>query len=137
MVPAEEIVAQALQVKPDVIGLSGLITPSLEEMVRVVRLLKQAGLSVPVMIGGATTSEKHTALRIAPEYDGPVVWVKDASQNVPVAVEYTSADTKSEAAVRLRASQAAIRVEAEARAKASDGIPFQEARRNKPSVLFD
>lgn len=133
MVPAEEIVAKALQVKPDVIGLSGLITPSLEEMVRVVRLLKQAGLSIPVMIGGATTSEKHTALRIAPEYDGPVVWVKDASQNVPVAVEYTSADTKSEAAARLRDRQAAMRVEAEAPVS----TPFQEARRNKPSVFFD
>lgn len=133
MVPAEEIVAKALQTKPDVIGLSGLITPSLEEMVRVVRLLKQAGLSVPVMIGGATTSEKHTALKIAPEYDGPVIWVKDASQNVPVAVEYTSADTKSEAAARLRDRQAAMRAEAEAPVS----IPFQEARRNKPSVFFD
>lgn len=131
MVPAEEIVAKALQVKPDVIGLSGLITPSLEEMVRVVRLLKQAGISCPVMIGGATTSEKHTALRIAPEYDGPVIWVKDASQNVPVAVAYTSADTKDDAVASLRARQLAIR----GNGHVPDNISFQEARRNKLSVF--
>lgn len=83
MVPAEDIVRKVQEEKPDAIGLSGLITPSLEEMVHVVTELKRAGISIPVLIGGATTSRLHTALKIAPAYDGPVIWVKDASQNVP------------------------------------------------------
>ena len=69
----------------DIIGLSGLITPSLEEMVNVAKELKRAGLNIPIMIGGATTSELHVALKIAPVYSGPVVWLKDASQNALVA----------------------------------------------------
>jgi 5-methyltetrahydrofolate--homocysteine methyltransferase len=81
MVPAEQIVRKAIEEKVDIIGLSGLITPSLEEMVNVAQELKRAGLHIPIMIGGATTSELHVALKIAPVYDGPVVWMKDASQN--------------------------------------------------------
>ncbi|MBQ9668606.1 MAG: methionine synthase [Prevotella sp.] len=85
MVPAEQIVEKALAEHVDMIGLSGLITPSLEEMVNVARALRQAGLDIPIMIGGATTSELHVALKIAPVYGGPVVWTKDASQNPLVA----------------------------------------------------
>ena len=81
MVPAEQIVRKAVEVKADIIGLSGLITPSLEEMVNVAREMQRAGLQIPIMIGGATTSELHVALKIAPVYGGPVVWMKDASQN--------------------------------------------------------
>ena len=85
MVPAEQIVERAKAENVDMIGLSGLITPSLEEMVNVARELEKAGLNIPIMIGGATTSELHVALKIAPVYDGPVVWMKDASQNPLVA----------------------------------------------------
>lgn len=85
MVPASEIVKKAVEEKVDMIGLSGLITPSLEEMVNVAEELKRAGLDIPIMIGGATTSELHVALKIAPVYGGPVVWVKDASQNPQIA----------------------------------------------------
>lgn len=85
MVPAEQIVRKAQEEHVDIIGLSGLITPSLEEMVNVAKELKRAGLNIPIMIGGATTSELHVALRIAPVYSGPVVWLKDASQNALVA----------------------------------------------------
>lgn len=85
MVPAEEIVRRAIEEQVDMIGLSGLITPSLEEMVHVAEELRKAGLDIPIMIGGATTSELHVALRIAPVYGGPVVWMKDASQNPVVA----------------------------------------------------
>ena len=70
-----------MEEKIDIIGLSGLITPSLEEMVNVATELKKAGLNIPIMIGGATTSELHVALKIAPVYGGPVLWMKDASQN--------------------------------------------------------
>lgn len=85
MVPAEQIVRKAVEEHVDMIGLSGLITPSLEEMVNVARELERAGLNIPIMIGGATTSQLHVALKIAPVYGGPVVWLKDASQNALVA----------------------------------------------------
>lgn len=84
MVAAEQIVSTAIKEKVDMVGLSGLITPSLEEMVHVAAEMQKAGLSIPIMIGGATTSEMHVALKIAPVYGGPVVWMKDASQN-PIA----------------------------------------------------
>lgn len=85
MVPAQQIVKKAIEVKADMIGLSGLITPSLEEMVGVAAEMAKAGLDIPIMIGGATTSQLHVALKIAPVYKGPVVWMKDASQNALVA----------------------------------------------------
>lgn len=85
MVPAEQIVRKAKEEKVDIIGLSGLITPSLEEMVNVANELTRAGLNIPIMIGGATTSRLHVALKIAPVYSGPVVWLKDASQNALMA----------------------------------------------------
>jgi len=85
MVPAEQIVKKAKEENVDIVGLSGLITPSLEEMVHVAQELRKAGLDIPIMIGGATTSELHVALKIAPVYGGPVVWMKDASQNALIA----------------------------------------------------
>ena len=93
MVPADQIVERAKAEHVDMIGLSGLITPSLEEMVNVASELKKAGLDIPIMIGGATTSELHVALKIAPVYGGPVVWLKDASQN-PLAAQRLMADAK-------------------------------------------
>ncbi|HRM91200.1 MAG TPA: B12-binding domain-containing protein, partial [Thomasclavelia ramosa] len=85
MVPAEQIVRKAIEEHVDIIGLSGLITPSLEEMVHVAQEMRKANLNIPIMIGGATTSELHVALKIAPVYNGPVVWMRDASQNALVA----------------------------------------------------
>lgn len=85
MVPADHIIKKAKEENVDLIGLSGLITPSLQEMVNSVVAFKEAGLNIPVMIGGATTSQLHVALKIAPLYDAPVVWVKDASVNPSIA----------------------------------------------------
>ena len=90
MVPAEQIVQKAIEEHVDIIGLSGLITPSLEEMVNVAQELQRANLQIPIMIGGATTSQLHVALKIAPVYSGPVVWMKDASQNPIVAARLMS-----------------------------------------------
>ena len=84
MVPASQIVAKAIETDTDAVALSGLITPSLDEMVHVAAEMQKAGLRIPVIVGGATTSEMHAALKIAPVYSGPVVWVKDAAQNVVV-----------------------------------------------------
>ncbi len=85
MVPAQKILDTAAEVSADLIGLSGLITPSLDEMVGFATEMQRLGLTIPLLVGGATTSRAHTAVKVDPKYDGPVVWVKDASRSVPVA----------------------------------------------------
>ncbi|WP_134766045.1 methionine synthase [Nocardioides sp. 1609] len=85
MVPAQKILDTAAEVQADIIGLSGLITPSLDEMVNLATEMQRQGLTIPLLIGGATTSRAHTAVKVDPRYDGPVVWVKDASRSVPTA----------------------------------------------------
>ncbi len=85
MTPWEKILAAAKEHKADIIGLSGLITPSLDEMVTVAKKMEEEGLKLPLLIGGATTSKMHTAVKIAPQYSGPAVYVLDASRSVPVA----------------------------------------------------
>ena len=109
MVPAETIVQEALRQEVDAIGLSGLITPSLEEMTNVARLLCQAGVTVPLMIGGATTSALHTAVKIAPLYGGPVLWIKDASQNAPALLPFLNAETRQTAFDALKKEQECLR----------------------------
>ena len=84
MVPAQKILDKAKEVDADMIGLSGLITPSLDEMVNFATEMERQGFEIPLLIGGATTSRAHTAVKVDPQYDGPVVWVKDASRSVPV-----------------------------------------------------
>lgn len=131
MVPAEEIVRRAIEEKADIIGLSGLITPSLEEMVNVARELERNGLSIPLMIGGATTSELHTALKIAPVYSAPVVWMKDASQNAKAASQLLSdkehyADSLGQRYADLRRQYAE---------KENEPLPLEEARRRKPKLF--
>lgn len=131
MVPAEEIVSKTLQLKPDIIGLSGLITPSLDEMIKVVRLLKEAEISVPVMIGGATTSPLHTALKIAPQYDGSVIWVKDASQNAPLAAKFINPVTRGEAMDTLQKEQQQLCEQD----KPEEIISYEEARKRKLNLF--
>ena len=132
MVPAEVIVQKAIELKPDIIGLSGLITPSLEEMANVVRELQKADLHIPVMIGGATTSPVHTALKIAPGYDAPVIWVKDASQNAPLANSFLNPETASEAKRRLMQEQESLREGAQ---KPVEILDIEEARKHKPNLF--
>jgi len=132
MVPAEQIVKKAIEEQVDMIGLSGLITPSLEEMVNVATELKKAGLQIPIMIGGATTSELHVALKIAPVYGGPVVWMKDASQNALVAAKLVS--DEKQVAEQLSETYAHLR---EAyHAQQQELLSLEEARKNKLN-LFD
>ena len=90
MVPAQKIIEAALAEEADIIGLSGLITPSLDEMVDFAAELERQGLDLPLLIGGATTSRAHTAVKVDPKYHGPVVWVKDASRSVPIAAALLS-----------------------------------------------
>lgn len=115
MVSAETIVQKALEEKVDIVGLSGLITPSLEEMVHVASEMQSAGLRIPIMIGGATTSPLHTALKIAPVYDGPVIHLKDASQNALVAARLLNPVQKQEFVEALHQEQEALRQANEAK----------------------
>jgi len=109
MVPAEKILERAKEVRADIIGLSGLITPSLDEMVHVAREMERQQFKVPLLIGGATTSRAHTAIKIAPFYSEPVVHVGDASRAVPVTTSLLSEDGKAEFEVQHRAEYEAIR----------------------------
>ncbi|MBR5235089.1 MAG: methionine synthase [Bacteroidaceae bacterium] len=130
MVPAEDIVKKALECRPDIIGLSGLITPSLAEMVATATALREAGISAPLLIGGATTSAMHTALKIAPAYDGPVVYVKDASQNSGVAAALLNDDTRDSYVANLRAEQERLRQEF-AQKEQKPQLTLEEARSKK------
>ncbi|HEX4032440.1 MAG TPA: methionine synthase [Terracidiphilus sp.] len=109
MVPAEKILERAKEVRADIIGLSGLITPSLDEMVHVAREMERQGFKLPLLIGGATTSRAHTAVKIAPHYKEPVVHVLDASRAVPVTTTLLSEDGKQAFVDRHRAEYEAIR----------------------------
>ena len=134
MVPAEDIVQKVLECRPDIIGLSGLITPSLAEMVNVATALREAGISVPLLIGGATTSAMHTALKIAPVYDGPVVYVKDASQNSGVAAALLNEDTRDAYVARLREEQEALRQEFAQKGQ-KPLLSLEEARSKRPNFF--
>ena len=129
MVPAEKIVETAIREKVDIIGLSGLITPSLEEMVHVVSELERAGLDIPVMIGGATTSKLHTALKIAPVYHAPVVYMKDASLNAPVAARLMNLDLRSTFAEELESEYRELREKN--KTKQVKMVSLEEAQKNK------
>lgn len=129
MVPAEKIVETAIREKVDIIGLSGLITPSLEEMVHVVSELERAGLDIPVMIGGATTSKLHTALKIASVYHAPVVYMKDASLNAPVAARLMNLDLRSTFAEELESEYRELREKN--KTKQVKTVSLEEAQKNK------
>jgi 5-methyltetrahydrofolate--homocysteine methyltransferase len=109
MVPCEKILERAKAEKADMIGLSGLITPSLDEMVHVAREMERQGFKLPLLIGGATTSRAHTAVKIAPQYSEPVVHVLDASRAVPVTTSLLSEDGKTEFVAQHRAEYEAVR----------------------------
>ena len=132
MVPAEQIVRKAQEEHVDMIGLSGLITPSLEEMVNVAKELQRANLNIPIMIGGATTSELHVALKIAPVYKGPVVWLKDASQNAIVAARLMSEEQQVEQELSEKYEQ----MREEYQQEQDNLLSIEEARKQKLN-LFD
>ena len=130
MVPAEQIVRKAIEEHVDMIGLSGLITPSLEEMVNVDHEMQRAGLDIPIMIGGATTSELHVALKIAPVYGGPVVWMKDASQNALVAAKLMNKTDEQQMEKELDARYEHLRESYQQ--EQQQLLSLEEARKKKP-----
>ena len=129
MVPAETIVQRAIEEKVNMIGLSGLITPSLDEMVHVAIELEKAGLDIPLLIGGATTSSLHTALKIAPVYHAPVIHLKDASQNATVAARLMNPTQKEELVKKL--SNEYQRLREKNQEKQLETVSLEEAKANR------
>ncbi len=130
MVPCDKILAAAKEHKVDIIGLSGLITPSLDEMVHVAREMKRANFDLPLLIGGATTSPAHTAVKIAGEYQHPVIHVLDASRVVGVAAELLSEDRKDAYHLQVEANHKRLREEHAGKRAKGDLLPLDVAREN-------
>jgi 5-methyltetrahydrofolate--homocysteine methyltransferase len=133
MVPSDKILKTAREVQADMIGLSGLITPSLDEMVHVAKEMEREGFSVPLLIGGATTSRVHTAVKIAPGYSQPVVHVLDASRAVGVVGSLKSPELKKRFAEQNRLEQEKLRAQ-HAAPKSQPLLTLEEARRRKPPI---
>lgn len=134
MVPADKILETARKENVDIIGLSGLITPSLDEMVHVAREMQRQQFEVPLLIGGATTSRIHTAVKIDPVYTGPVVHVLDASRSVPVASELISTQTRNTFKNKTKAEYQKLRDDHESRRQEKNFISLSEARRNQTPI---
>ncbi|HKR26067.1 MAG TPA: methionine synthase, partial [Acidobacteriaceae bacterium] len=134
MVPAEKILERARQENADIIGLSGLITPSLDEMVHVAREMERLEFKLPLLIGGATTSRAHTAIKIAPHYSEPVVHVADASRAVPVASSLLSKENKPDFVTQLRSEYEAVRKSHAAPRQQT--ISIAEARSRRTPIIW-
>jgi 5-methyltetrahydrofolate--homocysteine methyltransferase len=137
MVPAEKILQAAREHKVDIIGLSGLITPSLDEMVHVAKEMERQGFKIPLLIGGATTSRIHTAVKIAPHYSGAVVHVLDASRSVPVAGKLANMKTIDEFAVEMKAEYNKLRQDHASRQKDKNYISIEKARENRTKIDWE
>jgi 5-methyltetrahydrofolate--homocysteine methyltransferase len=136
MVPAQKILDTAAEVGADMIGLSGLITPSLDEMSGFAAEMQRLGLEIPLLIGGATTSRAHTAVRIDPRYDGPVVWVKDASRSVPTAAALLHPERREKLLAEVRADYDALRARHAAKTDRPQ-LTLADARANATPVEWD
>lgn len=136
MVPAQNIIEKAIEEKVDVIGLSGLITPSLDEMVHFAKEMKNEKLNIPLLIGGATTSKIHTAVKIDPHYDGTIVHVHDASKSVSVVGEILGRNGES-FHKETKAHYTQLREDHSNRKKDKQYIPFEAASLNNSKLLFD
>ncbi|MEI7054206.1 methionine synthase [Nocardioides sp. CCNWLW239] len=135
MVPAQKILDAAKEHDADIIGLSGLITPSLDEMVGFATEMQRVGLDLPLLIGGATTSRAHTAVKIDKAYDGPVVWVKDASRSVPTAAALLDAGRREKLMAEIKDDYDSLRARhAERRERVS--LTHVQAKANKPEIDF-
>jgi 5-methyltetrahydrofolate--homocysteine methyltransferase len=134
MVPAQKILDAAKEHGADVIGLSGLITPSLDEMVNFAAEMERQGLDIPLMIGGATTSRAHTAVKVDQKYHGPVIWVKDASRSVPVVAALLSADQRPGLLADLQTDYDSLRQRHAARSDAKAIVPIATARADRTPI---
>ncbi|MBP6323765.1 MAG: methionine synthase [Chitinophagales bacterium] len=136
MVPCDKILDAAEKEDVDIIGLSGLITPSLDEMVFVAKEMKRRGMKQPLLIGGATTSKIHTAVKIEPNYDQPTIHVLDASRSVPVASSLLNKESRIKFEADIRAEYEMMRKRHQGKQIAKDYISIEEARNNKLKLDF-
>lgn len=136
MVPADKILAAVNEYDADMVGLSGLITPSLEEMAGFAAEMEREGLQIPLLIGGATTSSAHTAVKIAPRRSGPVIWVKDASRSVPVAAALLDDKQRPALLEQTAADYASLR-ERHAQKNERPMVPLEKARANRTPIEWD
>ncbi len=136
MVPMQKILETAQQEEVDVIGLSGLITPSLEEMVNVASEMQRIDMKLPLLIGGATTSRIHTAVKIDPVYEGPVIHVLDASKSVPVASKLLSKTTRNDYSASVKDEYRELRETHAKKQKLKQYIPYAEAKLNRLKIDF-
>lgn len=136
MVPADKILETAKKEQVDIIGLSGLITPSLDEMVHVAKEMERQGFKIPLLIGGATTSKIHTAVKIAPNYSGPVVHVLDASRSVPVVQSLVSPDEKERFIAQVRAEYEELRESYLRKRVRRKYVSLEEARENRTPIVW-
>lgn len=134
MVPPEKIIEAAKREKVDIVGLSGLITPSLDEMVHMAKEMQREKMQMPLLIGGATTSRIHTAVKIDPMYDGAVVHVLDASRSVPVASELISLETRAAFKEKIKQEYKVLRKDHESRQQEKNYITLAAARQNRVPV---
>ncbi|MEP6798823.1 MAG: methionine synthase [Lapillicoccus sp.] len=134
MVPAQKILDAARAEKADIIGLSGLITPSLDEMVNFASEMERQGFDIPLLIGGATTSKAHTAVKVTPKYHGPIVWVKDASRSVPVAAALLSEELKPKLVADTKADYDSVRERHNAKHGDRKMLSLEQARANATPV---
>ncbi|SER04514.1 methionine synthase (B12-dependent) [Solimonas aquatica] len=136
MVPPQKILDAAREHQADIIGLSGLITPSLDEMVTLAREMQRQGFTVPLLIGGATTSRAHTAVKIDPAYEGPVVWVKDASRSVPVAAALLSAEQKPKLLAEIDKDYEQIRERHASKDRQEKFLSLEQARARRTPIAW-
>ncbi len=134
MVPADKILEAAIREKVDIIGLSGLITPSLDEMVHIAKEMKRRGMKQPLLIGGATTSRMHTAVKIAPEYDLGIVHVLDASRSVTVAGSLLSKDQKDDFLSGIKAEYQTLKQSFDNKKSTKNYLPYSEAKKKKTAI---
>ncbi|MDH5326923.1 MAG: methionine synthase [Gammaproteobacteria bacterium] len=134
MVPAAKILDAAKEHNVDIIGLSGLITPSLEEMAHMAKEMARLGFSIPLLIGGATTSKAHTAVKIEPNYEHPVVWVKDASRAVGVAQQLLSNDLRQDFVAKTRQEYETVRKNQAGKRAQTRWLSLEQARQNKVAL---
>ena len=137
MVPADKILEKAQEEQVDIIGLSGLITPSLDEMVQVAKEMERQNFQLPLLIGGATTSRIHTAVKIDPNYSGPVVHVLDASKSVPVVGELIDKESNEDFISNVKSEYAKMRDDHAGRKKIKNYIKIEEARSNKVKIDWE
>ena len=137
MVPAQKLLDVAVEENCDIVGVSGLITPSLDEMINVAKEMQRRGMKLPLLIGGATTSRVHTAVKVAPGYEGDTIYVKDASRAVGVAAKLLSDTQRDDYSAEIKAEYEKVRIQHKSRQRKENWLKIEDARANRVPVEWN